>query len=114
MVRSNCFRVHVKYFPGLSRYSHHSTALGILPIEESPKSMSVSLMKRIFLVNYPVRSLCSFCMSKYLSTGKYSKCTLFGRLLDMFLSPLLSGLSKFKYTSQYSAKDEAVLYKNDF
>ena len=80
----------VKAFLGLSRYSHHSkllTALGILPIDESNKSMSVSLMKRIFLVNYPVRSLCSFFMSKYLLTGKYSKSTLFGRLLVMGLSP---------------------------
>ena len=59
----------VKAFLGLSRYSHHSkllTALDILPIEESIKSMSVSLIKRIFLVNSPVRSLCSFFMSKYL------------------------------------------------
>ena len=59
----------VKAFLGLSRYSHHSkllTALDILPIEESIKSMSVSLMKRIFLVNSPVRSLCSFlCLSIY-------------------------------------------------
>ena len=66
----------VKAFLGLSRYSHHSkllTALGILPIEESIKSrhMFVSLMKRLYLVNYPVglRSLCSFFMSKYLLTG---------------------------------------------
>ena len=73
----------VKAFLGLSRYSHHSklrTDLDILPIEESIKSMSVSLMKRIFLVNSPVRSLCSFFMYKYLLTGKYSKSTLFGRL----------------------------------
>ena len=59
----------VKALLGLSRYSHHSkllTALDILPIEESTKSMSVSLMKRIFLVNSPVRSLCSFlCLSIY-------------------------------------------------
>ena len=59
----------VKAFLGLSRYSHHSkllTALDILPIEESIKSMYVSLMKRIFLVNSPVRSLCSFlCLSIY-------------------------------------------------
>ena len=85
----------VKAFLGLSRYSHHSmllTGLGILPIEESNKSMSVSLMKRIFLVSSPVRSLCSFFMSKYLLTGKYSKSTLFDRLLDMGLSPLLSAL----------------------
>ena len=57
----------VKAFLGLSRYSHHSkllTALDILPIEESIKSMSVSLMKKIFLVNSPLRSLCSFFMSK--------------------------------------------------
>ena len=55
-----------------------------------PRPMFVSLMKRIFLVNSPVglRSLCSFFMSKYLSTGKYSK----SRLLDMGLSPLLSAL----------------------
>ena len=66
----------VKAFLGLSRYSHHPklmTALGILPIEESIKSrpMFVSLMKRLFLVNYPVglRSRCSFFMSKYLLTG---------------------------------------------
>ena len=66
----------VKAFLGLSRYSHYSklmTVLGILPIEESIKSrpMFVSLMKRLFLVNYPVglRSLCSFFMSKYLLTG---------------------------------------------
>ena len=66
----------VKAFLGLSRYSHHSklmTALGILPIEETFKSrpMFVSLMKRLFLVNYPVglRSLCSFFMSKYLLSG---------------------------------------------
>ena len=59
-----------KAFLGLSRYSHHSklmTALGILPIKESIKSrpMFESLMKRLFLVNYPVglRSLCSFFMS---------------------------------------------------
>ena len=59
----------VKAFLGLSRYSHHSklmTALDILPIEESIKSMSVRLMQRILLVNYPVRSLCSFlCLSIY-------------------------------------------------
>ena len=49
------------------------TVLGILPIEENIKSrpMFVSLMKRLFLVNYPVglRSLCSFFMSKYLLNG---------------------------------------------
>ena len=113
----------VKAFLGLSRYSHHSkllTALDILPIEESIKSMSVSLMRRIFLVNSPVRSLCSFFMSKYLLTGKYSKITLFGRLLDMGLSPLLSALSTFKYTQKYSARDgvvdslQGVLYRADF
>ena len=41
----------VEAFLGLSRYSHHSkllTALGILPIEKSNKSISVRLMKRIF------------------------------------------------------------------
>ena len=112
----------VKAFLGLSRYSHHSkllTALDILPIEESIKSMSVSLMKRIFLVNSPVRSLCFF-MSKYLLTGKYSKSTLFGRLLDMGLSPLLSALSTFKYTQKYSTRDgvvdslQGVLYRADF
>ena len=92
----------------------------ILPIKESLKSMSVGLMKRIFLVNSPVRSLCSFLMSKHLITGKYSKCTLFGRLLDMSLSSLLSGLSKFKYTQKYSARDgvvdslQDVLYKDEF
>ena len=113
------------FFLCLSRYSHHSkllTALDILPIEESIKSMSVSLMKRIFLVNSPVRSLCSFFMSKYLLTGKYSKKTLFGRLLDMGLSPLLSALSTFKYmyTQKYSARDglvdslQGVLYRPDF
>ena len=51
----------VKGFLGLIRYSHHSkllTALGVLPIEESIESMSVSLMKRTFLVTSPVRSLC--------------------------------------------------------
>ena len=58
----------VKAFLGLSKYSHHSkllTALGILPIEKLFKSMSESLMKMIFLVNSPVLSVCSFCMSKY-------------------------------------------------
>ena len=62
----------VKAFLGLTRYSHHSklmTAFVILPIKESIKSrpMFVTLMKRLFLVNYPVglRSLCSFFMSKY-------------------------------------------------
>ena len=46
----------VKAFLGLSRYSHHSkllTALGSLPIKESIKSMSESLMKNIFLVEIP-------------------------------------------------------------
>ena len=89
----------VKKFLGLSRYSHHPkllTALGILPIKESIKSMSVSLMKRIFLVNSQVRGLCLFFMSKYLLTGKNCKSTLFGRLLDMGLSLLLSALSTFK------------------
>ena len=82
--------------------------------------MSVRLMKRIFLVNSPVRSLCSFFMSKYLINGKYSKCTLFGNLFDMGLSPLLSGFSKFKYIQTYSARDgvvdslQDVLYKDDF
>ena len=113
----------VKSFLGLSRYSHHFkllTALGILHIEESLKSMPVSLMKRIFLVNSPVRSLFSFFMSKYLIIGRYSKCTLFGRFLQMSLSPLLSGLSKFKYTQKYSARDgvvdslQDVLCKYDF
>ena len=113
----------VKAFLGLSRYSHHSkllTALDILPIEESIKSMSVSLVKRIFLVNSPLRSLCSFFMSKYLLTGKYSKSTLFGRLLDMGLSPLLTALSTFKYTQNYSARDgvvdslQGVFYRADF
>ena len=45
----------VKAFLGLSRYSHHSkllTALAILPIEESIKSMPVSLMKRIFFSEF--------------------------------------------------------------
>ena len=110
-------------FLGLSGYSHHSkllAALGILPIEESLKSMSVGLIKRIFLVNSPVRRLRSFLMSKHLITGKYSKCTLFGRLLDMVLSSLVSGLSKFKYTQKYSARDgvvdslQDVLYKDEF
>ena len=113
----------VKAFLGLSMYSHHSkllTALDILPIEESIKSMSVRLMKMIFLVNNPVRSLCSFVMSKYLLTGKYSKSTLFARLLDMGLSLLLSALSTFKYTQKYSARDgvvnslQGVLYRADF
>ena len=74
ILSSNRCRVQfVKAFLGLSKYSHHSklmTALGILPIEESIKSrpMFVSLMKRLFLVNYPVglRSLCSFlCLNIY-------------------------------------------------
>ena len=113
----------VKAFLGLSRYSHHSkllTALDILPIEESIKSMSVSLWKRIFLVNSPVCGMCSFFMSKYLLTGKYSKCTLFGRKLDMGLSPLLSALSTFKYTQKYSTRDgvvdslHGVVYRADF
>ena len=59
----------VEAFLGLSRYSQLLTALDILPIDESIKFMSVSLMKRIFLVNSPVRSLCSFFMPKYLLTG---------------------------------------------
>ena len=55
---------------GLSRYSHHSkllTALVILPIEESIKSMSVSLMKRICLLNSPVREVCAhlLCLNIY-------------------------------------------------
>ena len=59
-------------------------------------------------------------MSKYLLTGKYNKSTLFGRLLDMGLSPLLSALSTFKYTQKYSARDgvvdslQGVLYRADF
>ena len=108
----------VKAFLGL-RYTHHSkllTALEIFPIEKSIKSMSVSLMKRIFLVNSPLRSLCSFCMSKYLLTRKYSKSTLFGKLLDMGLSPLLSALSTFKYTARDGVVDslQGVLYRADF
>ena len=71
----------VKAFLGLSRYSHHSKlALGILPIKESIKSM------------------------------QYSKNTLFGRLLDMGLSPILSALSTFKYTQKYSAGDGVVTH----
>ena len=59
-------------------------------------------------------------MSKYLLTGKYSKSTLFGRLLDMSLLPLLSALSTLKYTEKYSAREgvvdslQGVLYKADF
>ena len=59
-------------------------------------------------------------MSKYLLTRKYSKSTLFGRLLDMGLSPLLSALSTFKYTQKYSSRDgvldslQGVLYRADF
>ena len=72
----------VKSFLGRSRHSHQTkllTALGVLPIfVESIKYMSVNLVKRIFLLNSPVRSLCSYLKSKYLSTVKYSKCTLFG------------------------------------
>ena len=47
-------------------------------------------------------------MSKYLLTGKYSKCTLFGIMLDMGLSPLLSAFLTFKYTQKYSARDGVV------
>ena len=52
------------------------------------KSMYISLVNRAFLVNYPVRSMCSFFVPKYLLTGKYSKSTLFDRLLDMGLPSL--------------------------
>ena len=82
--------------------------------------MSASLMKRIFLVNSPVPSLCSFFVSKYLLTGKYSKSALAGRLIDMGLSPLLSALSTFKYTQKYSARDvvvdslQGVLHRADY
>ena len=39
-----------------------------------------------------------------------SKSTLFGRLLDMGLSPLRSALSTFKYTQKYSARDGVVTH----
>ena len=49
-----------KSFLGLSRYSHHSNllmALGILPIEESLKSMSVSLMFIFYVKVYVNRKI---------------------------------------------------------
>ena len=49
-------------------------------------------------------------MSKYLLSGWYSESTLFGRLLDMGLSLLLSALSTFKYTQKYSARDGMVTH----
>ena len=78
---------------------------------EMMKSWEVTNCNKINVPTYICKfqmSLCAFFMTEYLLTEKYSKCMLFGRLLDVAISSLISALSTFKYTQRYSARDGVV------
>ena len=84
---------------GLSKFSHHSKlleALNIPKVSDSINNMTVSLWKRIFNVDSPVRDLCTCFLSKYVLNGKCIPDTLMGRVVKLGFSPTRAALSYTK------------------
>ena len=76
---------------GLCKYSHHSKlleALNIQKVSDAINNMTISLWKRIFNVDSPVRDLCMCFLSKYFLNGKYIPETLMGRVIKLGLAVL--------------------------
>ena len=87
---------------GLSVHSHHSKlirALNVAPVGEIIKKTVCDLWNRIFMVDSPSRDLCSHFMSRFIVSGKICLKTLFSRILNIGVSPLLCTLNANVYKS---------------
>ena len=83
---------------GLSKFSDHSKLLeapNIPKVSDSilVNNMTISLWKRIFNVNSPVRELCICFLSKYVLNGKCIPDTVMGRVVKLGFSPTRAALS---------------------
>ena len=83
---------------GLSKFSDHSKlveALNIPKVSDSilVNNMTISLWKRIFNVNSPVRDLCICFLSKYVLNRKCIPDTVMGRVVILGFSPTRTALS---------------------
>ena len=63
--------------------------MNIAPVGEIVKNAVCGLWHRFFMVDSPMRDLCSFFMAKYIGSGSVCHKTLFSRVLKLSISPLL-------------------------
>ena len=81
----------LKSLHGLSVHSHDSKlirALNVAPVGEIIKKAVCGLWNRIFMVDSPMRDLCSHFMARYIVSGKICPKTLFSRILNIDVFPL--------------------------
>ena len=90
----------LKSSPGLSVHSHHSKlirALNVAPVDEIIKKTVCGLCNRIFMIDSPMRDLCSHFIARYIVSGKIWPKPLFSRILNIGVSPLLCTLNAKVY-----------------
>ena len=113
----------IKRSLGLSKYSHHTKllqAMNIPSVGDTIKLMTVSLWKRTFKVDSPLRNLCSFFISKYIATGISHPGTLTGRIIQLGLSPIATALTSSRLHIPQRNEDGAIdslrrlIMENDF
>ena len=113
----------IKRSLGLSKYSHHTKllqAMNIPSVGDTIKLMTVSLWKRTFKVDSPLRNLCLFFISKYIATGISHPGTLTGRIIQLGLSPIATALTSSRLHIPQRNEDGAIdslrrlIMENDF
>ena len=87
---------------GLSIHSHHAKfirALNVASVGEIIKKAVCGLWNIIFMVDSPMRDLCPHFMARYIVSGNICRKTLFSRILNIGVSPLLCTLNANVYKS---------------
>ena len=62
-------------------------ALNLAPVGEIIKKAVCGLWNRLFMVESPMRDICSHFMARYIVSGEICPKTLFSRILNIGVSP---------------------------
>ena len=101
----------VKKSMGFSKRHHHTNllrALNIAPVPDLLTKNTVNLYHRLFSVDSPARALQCSALASYILTGKTTKNTLLGRIVESGQSPVNLILSPPKHSPPKSSQDGIV------
>ena len=86
----------------LSVHNYHSKlirAMNIVPVEKIIRNSVCGLWHRLFMVDSPMRDLCSQFMDRYIVSDSICHKTMYYRVLKLGISPLPCSLNANAYKS---------------
>jgi hypothetical protein len=95
---------------GIGKRSHHSSLIQALHLDNISEVINwntLCLFYRSFRLASPLRTMCNFLLSKYITVGKVYKGTLLSKIIDMGYSPTDSAYN-LKKTVCHKQKDGVV------